>query len=100
MDAHPTPAPTPRKIAATVPTLRDRARRCRVEYAFGDFYKVTGESGRLYAVKATWDDRGREVTAECHCADKKFNHAEKCKHELAVVMFERARVSEAQGFYC
>jgi hypothetical protein len=81
------------------PTLRDKARRCRVERAFGDYFKVTGESGRPYAVKAVWDFEGNDVTAECRCPDA-VCRKHQCKHALAVVMFERSRVAEAQGFYC
>lgn len=77
------------------PTLRDRARRCRVERAFGDYFKVTGESGGIYAVKAVWNFEGSDVTAECRCPDKTFNKSEKCKHELAVEAYERSRVARA-----
>jgi hypothetical protein len=92
--ATPTQAATARD-ATTRPTLRDRSMGYAVRYLFGDTFEVSG-NGRRYYVRATWFEG--DVLASCKCPDKIINKAAQCKHELAVVRFERVRVAQAQGF--
>ena len=78
--------------SALKPTLRDRARNCRVEWLFGNYFRVTNlENGHAYRVEAEWLDG--DVAAFCQCFKAK---AGTCHHELAVQMFERTRVTSRQ----
>lgn len=69
----------------TADALRDRAMKLRVRHVMLDWFNVTDGIGS-WCVKAYW--HGGDV--EAHGA---FDAA-----RLAVVMFERSRVAQAQGF--
>lgn len=72
-------------VTANVPTLRDRAMKLRVRHVLLDWFNVTDGIG-AWSVTAYWHDD--DVVAY-----GAFDAA-----RLAVVMFERSRVAQAQGF--
>lgn len=75
------------------PTLRDKSMDYAVRYLFGNRFEVSG-NGRRYYPECVYI--GGDFIARCTCPDKIFNHAATCKHELAVVRFERSRVASMQ----
>jgi hypothetical protein len=73
-------------------TIRDLSMKCSVTRAFGNYFMVETETGHKYRVVAKWDVDASDLDAECQCPIRKYRR-QRCRHELAVIRFERVRVA-------